>query len=1684
MGSPEFESMMINSHGYAIISHILKKIPSNCLSPKIVVELGKVYRVTALNEKFQTSLLNDLLLDFTLWVYASPETQYEIIRLLKEFVLSKQQRDRITAAFGFKVLRLFYWIHENDNLNEWELCAEPRFNTQTKEVIGTRPVPEKIREIRRGVYELIRIRFSGEDRVVPDDIDAFINFLSGCYDPEMVTEIIKSLCGTLYGGNAKSTAETFVMNNGLIVLIHAFDFPYVPLQVASIEMITRLNDIMLESNVRHARLDVVSVLIQQRLSLQDPIGMYVCNALFHMSRRPDPDKKYVFIAPSVLVLCLFPLLAIPGVALDVRNATLKDFSELLSSKSNTEKFMQCPGWEFPLAHLIEVHAEDCVEKKTMLMVSRLIASIVLSLSKCSIMKKNYARNIEVFFGMLRTAESRSSNKEFFINARTLYFDALSQFLVGLNNGTEYFSYALFFVFYAVNSLVYMEDSAPGHALHDANALVNFVVFFDKCSVTLSTNWNGYERWKYSSGTHFLRTRPGGFLAESVVIVLRILELLSIALCYSDKDDDIKKIQTLMDFSVKHLATFSDLYIPWLMGSFQSEYYYIFSRSIEIYEKFTKGTEAEKTLSKFISTLMEKVGEKKIYKRFLPGDTEGKFQLFATNWVSDPSIALVEPGWGYIINEIRKRAQSFETSVIASNYKNAGVYFKKLAGEDAPVAETTFHESILDIMSNGTDSVEEESNRRHDSEKVRLIDLAQKIRIQNAEGAHEWRNLIRALTAGNGPWGTAEAVPNWKLDKTENLSRMRLKMKRNYAFNSQDRLASMLLGPPGQTSSTLMPLSTMIPSMTASHLMTDINNSQRRSTLTASWFRGVNAAYVTNADNDDSNDEDSRDNFSDYDNNENDSSKDGTADTQTNKNLGKDVIYSSSCELIRPGRIINGQLSVVIQSGVHFLEGVEVNADKNAVKRRKKILWASNNIKEVHIRRYLLSYTALEIFFYDCTNVFINFPDKSSMTAAYNKITRGLKPPRLTLANNRSPKVILQNSGLTERWVAGELSNFDYLMSLNTIAGRTYNDLRQYPVFPWIIADYTSEFLDFSDPKTFRDLSKPVGALNPKRLNEFRGRYEQLKKMKEDMPDDDSITIPFMYGTHYSSPDTVFFYLIRTEPFANNFLRLQGRLDVPDRMFFDVSVAWDNCLSSTGDIKELIPEFFCFPEFLRNSNNYNFGKLQTGVPIGDVVLPPWAHGSPEEFIRINREALESEYVSAHLHEWIDLIFGYKQRGEEAVKADNIFCHFTYEGAVDLARITDERTRIVMRDQIANFGQTPSQLLTTPHPKRNFVPRSSVWLETVGSTMTPSSPTMKFLTSTAVTSGFCTKWSATVSLDGSPLVFATPVNNRIITVSSSRIICAHGFTGISDSAVQAARSSNTPPFALTINNKNSNGSSFKVFGTSFDENIMTKLGSKLFSATSSGKVLFSCGFWDGSFKAVNVDTREVILSVREHKNIVTCLKYTHQKGAFPEEGTLVTGSADTTVMTWNMTLVGESFNLSRQPLHVLYGHNDEITALDASTDFDIVVSGDKSGCLVVHTLRRGSFVWSTPISKAGSITLVKISPANGNIYVYSKECSMVTAFDINGHTLCTAEKCGDVMNDFCITNDGKTLLSCSALSPYIWIWDAFSLQVMQKIRLEAPAISVSVSNDDVLIIAGIKNGNLLIISPKDIKTKTKL
>jgi factor associated with neutral sphingomyelinase activation len=132
------------------------------------------------------------------------------------------------------------------------------------------------------------------------------------------------------------------------------------------------------------------------------------------------------------------------------------------------------------------------------------------------------------------------------------------------------------------------------------------------------------------------------------------------------------------------------------------------------------------------------------------------------------------------------------------------------------------------------------------------------------------------------------------------------------------------------------------------------------------------------------------------------------------------------------------------------------------------------IQIVVSRRYLLQQTGCEVFLAKSAGVFFNFDTSQERDSFID---------RLMTAN---PSILsgdstVVRSSITRKWQQRELNNFDYIMQVNSWADRTTNDLAQYPVFPWILTDYRSSSIDLTDPKIYRDLSLPIGALNPKRL---------------------------------------------------------------------------------------------------------------------------------------------------------------------------------------------------------------------------------------------------------------------------------------------------------------------------------------------------------------------------------------------------------------------------------------------------------------------------------------------------------------------------------------------------------------------------------------------------------------------------
>ena len=112
--------------------------------------------------------------------------------------------------------------------------------------------------------------------------------------------------------------------------------------------------------------------------------------------------------------------------------------------------------------------------------------------------------------------------------------------------------------------------------------------------------------------------------------------------------------------------------------------------------------------------------------------------------------------------------------------------------------------------------------------------------------------------------------------------------------------------------------------------------------------------------------------------------------------------------------------------------------------------------------------------------------------------------------------------IINKWIEGRISNFEYLMFLNVQANRSFNDLSQYPVFPWVIHEYGAEF-DLSNPELYRDLSKPMGAINKTRLQQLKEGYA-LQLRDKTMTDP-----PCIYPTHYSTSGYVVYYLIRKIP---------------------------------------------------------------------------------------------------------------------------------------------------------------------------------------------------------------------------------------------------------------------------------------------------------------------------------------------------------------------------------------------------------------------------------------------------------------------------------------------------------------------------------------------------------------------------
>jgi len=464
----------------------------------------------------------------------------------------------------------------------------------------------------------------------------------------------------------------------------------------------------------------------------------------------------------------------------------------------------------------------------------------------------------------------------------------------------------------------------------------------------------------------------------------------------------------------------------------------------------------------------------------------------------------------------------------------------------------------------------------------------------------------------------------------------------------------------------------------------------------------------------------------------------------------------------------------------------------------------NDINFIFLRKYCFRNNSLELFLSNHRSYYFKFFDTKKRDKFLNELILVLNQ------NNQKNKIFKSIKGIDENnksviigyyrdenstkeyssisnirdlWKMNKISTLEYLMWVNIYGNRSFRDIAQYPVFPWLLTNYEyNSYEELSNNPEIRDFSLPMGMLciDAKSKKRQDGYIETYKNMVMDLCEENLINIkikdeeennesnnninnnkivrntvinanpsstnqdnfnqfprsernesvvlnyktlttlveqnqsqekllpkipdykfdieklynnlnfeyekiPFCYGSHYSNAMYVSHYLVRIFPYSLTLIEIQGDgFDVADRLFLQLQKSFYTAATEKCDLREIIPEFFTLPEMFLNINNLNLGKIEINnykkdsevngdsseeekIDLNEVILPEWCQKSPYQFIEKYRKIIESTMIN--INPWIDLIFGYTQRGIKAQKVGNLFLPCTYDGVMN-ARLTKE------------------------------------------------------------------------------------------------------------------------------------------------------------------------------------------------------------------------------------------------------------------------------------------------------------------------------------------------------------------------------------------------------------------------------
>ncbi len=437
---------------------------------------------------------------------------------------------------------------------------------------------------------------------------------------------------------------------------------------------------------------------------------------------------------------------------------------------------------------------------------------------------------------------------------------------------------------------------------------------------------------------------------------------------------------------------------------------------------------------------------------------------------------------------------------------------------------------------------------------------------------------------------------------------------------------------------------------------------------------------------------------------------------------------------------------------------------------KEIIIKLSEISLIFMRKYFYHNSAIEIFTFYGKNYYFNFHDEKDLLCFYkslqkinffdkkmieiiknldnnkyyiNKKYLNLNFPFLEIKEIKD-KNLISLDNFIEQWKNNNISTYKFLMILNLLGNRSFNDLYQYPIFPWIFFSNEEnenenninkknknlmkyKILNFDKNSNYkiilRPLELPLGQIDlypvsKFRINSYNENYLNIKNKylnsKKNLYDKDNICLAFHYNINYSNPPKICNYLLRIIPYSFLNIELQGDYFTDQsRIFNNLYNTSKNVLTLIGDIKELIPEIYYLPELYYNINDFNFkdknlnlNNIELFKFFDKIKLPK----NKEDYInkyflfcKFCLDLLENECVSKKINLWFDLIFGKEQKPSNPEKIKNLFrpeCYYEYSPNFNYLS-KDEKFFLY---QQVEFGLIPKQLLINEYfpekKKQNF------------------------------------------------------------------------------------------------------------------------------------------------------------------------------------------------------------------------------------------------------------------------------------------------------------------------------------------------------------------------------------------------